>query len=62
MPNLLIVGVMKTRTTALSLYLEQHLHISMDSTRKPNIFSFEGSVEVMNILGCVLNAVSQEYR
>ena len=42
MPNFLIVGVMKSGTTALYYYLEQHPQIYMSPVKEANFFCFEG--------------------
>jgi hypothetical protein len=39
MPNFLIIGAMKSGTTALYYYLEQHPEIYMSSVKEPNFFS-----------------------
>ena len=42
MPNFLIIGAMKSGTTALYYYLEQHPQIYMSPVKEPNFFAFEG--------------------
>jgi hypothetical protein len=42
MPNFLIVGAMKSGTTALYYYLEQHPQIYMSPLKEPNFFCLEG--------------------
>jgi hypothetical protein len=42
MPNFLVVGAMKSGTTALYYYLEQHPQIYMSPVKEPNFFCFEG--------------------
>jgi Sulfotransferase family len=45
MPNFLIIGAMKSGTTALYHYLRQHPQIYLDPTRKESqFFSFEGQM------------------
>ena len=39
MPNFLIIGAMKSGTTALYYYLEQHPEIYMGPVKEPNFFS-----------------------
>ena len=39
MPNFLIIGAMKSGTTALYYYLEQHPDIYMSPVKEPNFFS-----------------------
>lgn len=39
MPNFLIIGAMKSGTTALYYYLEQHPEIYMSPVKEPNFFS-----------------------
>jgi hypothetical protein len=42
MPNFLIIGAMKSGTTALYYYLEQHPQIYMSPVKEPNFFCLEG--------------------
>ena len=42
MPNFLIIGAMKSGTTALYYYLEQHPQIYMSPVKEPNFFCFAG--------------------
>jgi sulfotransferase family protein len=42
MPNFLIIGAMKSGTTALYYYLEQHPQIYMSPVKEPNFFCFGG--------------------
>jgi hypothetical protein len=42
MPNFLIIGAMKSGTTALYQYLNQHPQIYMSPVKEPNFFAFEG--------------------
>jgi hypothetical protein len=42
MPNFLIIGAMKSGTTALYYYLEQHPQVYMSPVKEPNFFAFEG--------------------
>src|SRR5215203_3559900 len=42
MPNFLIIGAMKSGTTALYYYLEQHPEIYMSPVKEPNFFSSQG--------------------
>jgi hypothetical protein len=42
MPNFLIIGAMKSGTTALYYYLEQHPQIYMSPLKEPNFFCSEG--------------------
>jgi hypothetical protein len=39
MPNVLIIGAMKSGTTALYYYLEQHPEIYMSPVKEPNCIS-----------------------
>lgn len=41
MPNFLIIGAMKSGTTALYYYLEQHPQIFMSPVKEPNFFCYE---------------------
>ena len=50
MPNFLIIGAMKSGTTALYYYLEQHPEIYMSPVKEPNFFS---SREQENAAGAV---------
>jgi hypothetical protein len=50
MPNFLIIGAMKSGTTALYYYLEQHPEIYMSPVKEPNFFS---SQEQENAAGAV---------
>ena len=50
MPNFLIIGAMKSGTTALYYYLEQHPEIYMSPVKEPNFFS---SQERENAAGAV---------
>ena len=49
MPNFLIIGAMKSGTTALYHYLKQHPQIYMSPIKEPNFFAFEG--EDLNFKG-----------
>jgi hypothetical protein len=42
MPNFLIIGAMKSGTTALYYYLEQHPEVYMSPVKEPNFFSSQG--------------------
>jgi Sulfotransferase family len=42
MPNFLVVGAMKSGTTALYYYLEQHPQIYMSPVKEPDFFCLEG--------------------
>jgi hypothetical protein len=42
LPNFLVIGAMKSGTTALYYYLEQHPQIYMSPVKEPNFFCFEG--------------------
>lgn len=42
MPTFLVVGAMKSGTTALSQYLDQHPDVFMSPVKEPNFFAFEG--------------------
>jgi len=42
MPNFLIIGAMKSGTTALYYYLEQHPQIFMSPVKEPNFFCVGG--------------------
>ena len=44
MPNFLVIGAMKSGTTALYYYLEQHPQIYMSPIKEPNFFCYEGQV------------------
>jgi hypothetical protein len=46
MPNFLIIGAMKSGTTALYYYLEQHHQIYMSPVKEPNFFCHEGQESV----------------
>jgi hypothetical protein len=50
MPNFLIIGAMKSGTTALYYYLEQHPEVYMSPVKEPNFFS---SREQENAAGAV---------
>ena len=52
MPNFLIIGAMKSGTTALYYYLEQHPEIYMSPVKEPNFFS---SQEQENAADAVTN-------
>jgi hypothetical protein len=41
MPNFLIIGAMKSGTTALYYYLEQHPQVYMSPVKEPDFFCFE---------------------
>lgn len=41
LPNFLIIGAMKSGTTALYQYLEQHPQVYMSPVKEPNFFAFE---------------------
>ena len=41
MPNFLIIGAMKSGTTALYYYLEQHPQVYMSPVKEPNFFCSE---------------------
>jgi hypothetical protein len=43
MPNFLIIGAMKSGTTSLYQYLNQHPQIYMSPKKEPNFFALEGS-------------------
>jgi hypothetical protein len=47
MPNFLIIGAMKSGTTALYYYLEQHPEIYMSPVKEPNFFSQENAVDTV---------------
>jgi hypothetical protein len=42
MPNFLIIGAMKSGTTALYYYLEQHPEVYMSPVKEPNFFASQG--------------------
>jgi hypothetical protein len=42
LPNFLVIGAMKSGTTALYYYLEQHPQIYMSPVKEPNFFCLEG--------------------
>jgi Sulfotransferase domain len=42
MPNFLVIGAMKSGTTALYYYLEQHPEVYMSPVKEPNFFSSQG--------------------
>ncbi len=42
MPNFLIIGAMKSGTTSLYHYLEQHPQVYMSPVKEPNFFAVEG--------------------
>jgi hypothetical protein len=42
MPNFLIIGAMKSGTTALYYYLAQHPQVYMSPVKEPDFFCFEG--------------------
>jgi hypothetical protein len=42
MPNFLVIGAMKSGTTALYYYLKQHPQVYMSPVKEPNFFAFEG--------------------
>jgi hypothetical protein len=46
MPNFLIIGAMKSGTTALYYYLEQHPEIYMSPVKEPNFFSSQEPANV----------------
>ncbi len=46
LPNFLIIGAMKSGTTALYYYLEQHPQVYMSPVKEPDFFCFEGKKEV----------------
>lgn len=50
MPNFLIIGAMKSGTTAL-YYLEQHPEIYMSPVKEPNFFACEGERAVRRLPG-----------
>jgi hypothetical protein len=52
MPNFLVIGAMKSGTTALYYYLEQHPEIYMSPVKEPNFFS---SQEQENAADAVTN-------
>jgi hypothetical protein len=47
MPNFLIIGAMKSGTTALYYYLEQHPDVYMSPVKEPNFFSSSQRQETM---------------
>jgi hypothetical protein len=49
MPNFLIIGAMKSGTTALYYYLEQHPEIYMSPVKEPNFFSSQEPANVTHI-------------
>jgi len=52
MPNFLIIGAMKSGTTALYYYLEQHPEIYMSPVKEPNFFSSqENAADAVTQLG-----------
>jgi hypothetical protein len=58
MPNFLIIGAMKSGTTALYYYLEQHPEIYMSPVKEPNFFSSqeqENAVDTVAHLGTYQN-------
>lgn len=58
MPNFLIIGAMKSGTTALYYYLEQHPQIYMSPVKEPNFFSSqeqENAVDTVTHLGTYQN-------
>jgi Sulfotransferase domain len=48
MPNFLIIGAMKSGTTALYYYLEQHPEIYMSPVKEPNFFSSQEQENVVD--------------
>ncbi len=58
MPNFLIIGAMKSGTTALYYYLEQHPEIYMSPVKEPNFFS---SQEQENAADAVTNIGSYQH-
>jgi Sulfotransferase domain len=48
MPNFLIIGAMKSGTTALYYYLEQHPEIYMSPVKEPNFFSSQEQENAAN--------------
>jgi Sulfotransferase family len=58
MPNFLIIGAMKSGTTALYYYLEQHPEIYMSPVKEPNFFSSqeqENAVDTVTDIGTYQN-------
>jgi hypothetical protein len=54
MPNFLIIGAMKSGTTALYYYLEQHPEVYMSPVKEPNFFSSqeqENAVDTVSHIG-----------
>jgi hypothetical protein len=51
MPNFLIIGAMKSGTTALYYYLEQHPEIYMSPVKEPNFFACEDERTVRRLPG-----------
>ncbi len=48
MPNFLIIGAMKSGTTALYYYLQQHPRVYMSPVKEPDFFCFEGRKDLGN--------------
>lgn len=48
MPNFFIIGAMKSGTTALYYYLEQHPEIYMSPVKEPNFFSSQGQEDAVD--------------
>jgi hypothetical protein len=57
MPNFLIIGAMKSGTTALYYYLEQHPEVYMSPVKEPNFFSSRGQE---NAVGAVTHIGTYE--
>lgn len=51
MPNFLIIGAMKSGTTALYYHLEQHPEIYMSPVKEPNFFACEGERTMTRLPG-----------
>jgi hypothetical protein len=58
MPNFLIIGAMKSGTTALYYYLEQHPEIYMSPVKEPNFFSSQGQ---QNAVDAVTNIEAYQH-
>jgi hypothetical protein len=58
MPNFFIIGAMKSGTTALYYYLEQHPEVYMSSVKEPNFFS---SQEQENAADAVTHIGTYQY-
>src|SRR3712207_4104321 len=51
LPNFLVIGAMKSGTTALYYYLEQHPEIYMSPVKEPNFFSQENAADTVTHIG-----------